>query len=112
MRNSRKSPSGPPTSKQVRQLYNPPAPVDVPAQGNLPLSGANPLAFFKGVHRGDTVVITHNGFTLATAGLLFSGLVLTDDPIGSVGVLVNNYTGAPIAVPPGGFDLTVEVFFN
>lgn len=106
--NSRVSPSGPKTSKRVRQLYTY-GPGSVPANSQAGLAPADPLFFFKGVQPGQSVTVTSNN--VAVAGLIFTGTVVTGDPTGSVGVVANNFTAAPVAVPPGGFDLTVEVFY-
>lgn len=105
---NRQSPSGPETSKRVRQLYTY-GPASIPANTAAILTPANPAAFFIGPEIGDTVVVTENG--PPTYGIVFAGSVAGSTPTGLVGVVANNITAAPILVPVGGFDLTVEVFF-
>ena len=105
-RRSRQSPSGPRTTKRVRQIYTIAAPI--PGHSQALLLPANPTAFLTGVSVGDTVTVTVN--IPLPYGLIFTGTVGTGEPSGLVEVLASNFLSVPSL--DTSFDLTVEVFFG
>jgi hypothetical protein len=92
----------PPIARRGLYTFNPdPIPAIIATPGLV--SGGSELVAFPEANIGDAVLITNNG---AQQGLVFEGQVSAP---GQVTFYVMNFNAAPFAVPPGGFDLTIEV---
>jgi hypothetical protein len=103
-REQRQAPSGPKNVVVKRLLIGAGAPPIAPQD----TAGFTTQAFTgTDVVRGDVVSITANS---TYPGLTFRAVIFPLLPnLVTIGVLAQNFTAAPVGVPPDGFDLTIAI---